>query len=490
MGGSRASPLLDTVRRTIQRHGMFRPAGPVVVGVSGGPDSVCLLHALWRLRAELGLELVVGHLNHGFRPEAAAEAAFVAELAGSLGVPAVVEEADVPALSRRLRLSAQVAARRARLEFLGRVARERDAAWVALGHQRDDQAETVLMWFLRGTGLDGLAGIPPVRRDGGAGVWLARPLLEVDRAAIEAYCRAEGLQPRRDPSNRRLTYTRNRIRLALVPLLEREYQPGLRSRLAALADAVRGDRALLEQLTDEAWAQALLSHEPSAVTLSVPVLVDLPPGLRRRVLRRAAGLVRAAWTPPLSRVDAALDLLQPEGAGCTVELGAGVLVRREAGRLHVTTAPRDKVRPYAYALPVPGSVNVVEAGVRITARLVPAGEVRRAGLHLVEGGALDYNKVALPLEVRNRRRGDRFVPLGMTGSKKLKDFLIGLKVPRSARDRLPLVTAGGQVVWVAGYRIDDRVKVGPDTRTVLVLEQTPLGEPTSRAGGDLAAPTE
>lgn len=467
---------MRAVRAALARHRMVAPGDKVLVGVSGGPDSLALLHVLWRLRAEIGVALHVAHLNHLLRGEQAAEdAAFVRAVSEGLGLPCTVEEAPVARLARERGLSLEEAGRVARYDFFRRLAAATGAARVALGHTRDDQAETVLMRLLRGAGPSGLAGIPPVR-DG----WVIRPLLAVSRAAVEAYCRAHGLRPRRDPTNEEPSFLRNRVRLELLPRLESEYNPELRQALAQLAELLRAEEEWLGRQAEEA-AAGLVRAEGGSVVVGVEGLVQLPLALRRRVVRLAAERAGVPGPLPFEHVEGVLALCEA-AVGGAVSLPGACEARREHDGL-VIGAGGGRGAPFSYRLAVPGSVLVPEAGLRLVAEVVPGGawpprdgaaggappDDERRGAGQAGVAVLDADRLPLVLTVRSRRPGDRFRPLGMRGEKKLQDFLVDAKVPRRERDRVPVVEAGGEIVWVVGHRVDARFAAGEASARRLVL---------------------
>ncbi|MDI6893902.1 MAG: tRNA lysidine(34) synthetase TilS [Bacillota bacterium] len=480
----------------VERHGMFSPGDAIVVAVSGGADSVALLHVMGRLAKRMGLRLHAGHLNHLLRADQAEEdARFVADLARSLGIPCTVGREDVAARAASSGTGLEEAGREARYAFLGRLAGDVGARRIALGHTRDDQAETVLMRIIRGAGIEGLAGIPPVRGS------IVRPLLRVGHAELEEYCRQQGLTWRVDPYNFDPGYLRNRVRHHLLPCLEEVAGAGVRERLAELAEALRPDVEWLRGVEEQTLAD-VSSRRGEGVLIDLGRLPALPPALRRRVLRRAILTVkRPGRQVGLAHVQAVLDLLGgravPEdegglaGARSTghrpaaeeVHLPGGVVARLTPDGLALEPAPGEAGRPkrdegatvgYRYRLPVPGLVEVPEAGLLIHAAVV-RDPVQAIG-HLARRALLDYNKTGAQLLVRSWRPGDRFFPLGMESPKKLHDFFVDEKVPRVQRQRIPLVLSGDEIIWVVGYRIDHRYRVTPATREALVLEACDLEE--------------
>ena len=462
--------LLERVEDFIRRHRLLAPGERVLVAVSGGPDSLALLHLFTRLKEPWRLELHAAHVNHGLRADAAEDAAFVAATGEAWGVPVHVVNVDVRA-ERRTGESLQQAARRLRYRGLLEIAQAVGAARIALGHHADDQAETVLMRLLRGAGTTGLAGIRPRR-----GPYI-RPLLAVTRAEIEAYCREFQLKPRTDPSNLSLRYLRNRVRHELLPLLEREYNPNIRAVLARTAALLREEDDLLEALAARAHHRMQDGRGPA--DLPAAGLARLPAALARRVVRRA--LQAAGVDVALVSADHMAAILALVAAPGAVTLPGGVRVGRRADRLVVERFVRRRAaacgqEPPA-TLPVPGEARLPRLNVSIHAELVEPprsldliAEPRKAAGP--ERAVLDWDRIVPPLVVRTWRPGDRMRPLGMTGSKKVQDIFVDAKVPKDRRASVPIVADQEGILWVVGLRVDARAAVGPGTRRVLVLRAT------------------
>ncbi|MFH1084522.1 MAG: tRNA lysidine(34) synthetase TilS, partial [Chloroflexota bacterium] len=420
------------VRTLLQNHAVAAPGDALVVGVSGGPDSLCLLHVLRAMAPDLGLALHVGHLDHTLREESADEAAFVAALCAAWGVPCTVERRDVAALAAQRRASLEEAARQERYAFLCALARRVEATAVAVAHHADDQAETVLMHLLRGSGLAGLRGMLPVAwldelRLGASPVpaderlRLVRPLLEVPRADILAYCAAHGLQPRYDRSNLDTTFFRNRLRHELLPVLE-TYNPNIRNVLRRTAQVAAGEYDLLRGLLDQAWAEVVRDEGAEAITLDLACARALPVALQRAVLREAIHRLRASlrnvnWT----HVDDAVAVLARGHVGARAVLPQGLMLTLgyEAATLaavgHVAPRPHWPRVTAPLAVAVPGSLELPEGGWRVNAVLVPR-EALPAGWERNPNPYLAYLDADLLGErpiLRPRYPGDRIVPLGL-----------------------------------------------------------------------------
>jgi tRNA(Ile)-lysidine synthase len=459
---SHTREFIKKVRRTILRHRMIRPGDKVVVGVSGGPDSVCLLHVLHRLADEMGHQLVVAHFVHGWRPaEDPYETDLVRKLAESLGLP--FETAQPSSAVQKGASSREEAARDARYEFLDRVREKHRAARIALGHHLNDQAETLLMRLMRGSGGAGLSAIPPVRSQ-----VIIRPLIEINRQEIEFYCREMNLSYAIDSSNLNVDLLRNRVRLELIPLLLR-YQPRLVELLGETASSLREESEFLESIAGEWIEREAAAASKGEMTIPLGTLVALPVALRKRVIRRSLSIVRGdirrIGRKHIQSVDDLASSGRPQGS---LNLPDGVAVRKSYGSLHFVDQEKDAVREFCYVMEKPGTICIRELGKSLSLLIREIGECDRPGSPSI--AYLDAEKAPFPLAVRNFRPGDRFVPLGMTGHKKIKDFFIDLKVPAETRRTTPILVREEIPLWVAGYRIDDRFKLTSSTR--LVLEAT------------------
>jgi len=439
------------------------------VAVSGGPDSMALLHALYALRDELGLRLVVAHLDHCLRGESSRrDAEFVAAEARRLGLPSRFARTDVGALRREMGGSIEMAARHARYDFLARVAAELEADAVAVGHTADDQVETIILGLLRGGGLRALRGIPPERPIAQRSeVRVIRPLLRVWRAELSGFLAERGIAYRTDETNADTSFARNWVRHELLPLLEARWGRAVRERLRRLAEhAAELSRAVARQ------AETLLAEEQGKVAFPVEGVRALPALVQAEVFRVA--FARAGGRGELTRrVVRALEGLLAGPSGRQVSLPGGVVARRDYG---VVRMGRPAEKPALEArLPVPGRLEVPAVGLWVEARPCDPGSARLSSSRWEEFADLDA--VGDELVVRTRRAGDRFVPLGLGAAKKLKDFFIDQRVPRDERDKALLVCGQRGIVWVVGLRLDERARLTPASRRVVRLRAGPLGSP-------------
>ncbi|MDO8472252.1 MAG: tRNA lysidine(34) synthetase TilS [Dehalococcoidia bacterium] len=473
------TPLERRVEKFITEKGLLAGHSRLMVGVSGGPDSVCLLHILARSRDKLGIYLHAAHLNHGLRgAESDADSAYVQELCGGLNVPVTAGKADMGPL-RRKHSPLEETAREARYSFFTSVAGDIDARAVAIGHTADDHLETVLLHLLRGAGTRGLAGLEPVvvRRSGNSSLSVVRPLLEARRSETEGYCQRFDLRPRRDITNQSLHLLRNRIRLELLPLL-RQYNAGFDAVLGRTSRIARDDLQALELWAAGMWTE-VARNEGGSLHLDRNRLLTCPPGLRRVLVRRA--LEESLGGPRDIRaghIESLMNALNMP-AGKRLSLLQGLCAYTDYDGLVLGGSPPSPLPPLTteYPLNVPG--ETVLPGWRVIAR-----ETDKDALEDTLPGPdalsafLDYEKTGSQLVVRTRNNGDRFQPLGMEQHKKLQDFMVDARIPRAWRDGIPLVCAPDQILWVGGWRIDGRVRVTESTRKVLCLRF--LREPEQR----------
>lgn len=457
---------VQTVRDTLARHAMCLPGDHLLVALSGGPDSMALLHIIQLLAPELDLTLSVAHLNHGIRGEASdRDQAFSRQAAEALGLPFVTETTDVPALARQSGTGLEEAARNARHAFLREAALSRGARRIAVGHHKGDMAEQVLMNLLRGSGLKGLGGMDPVTSDG-----IIRPLMELSRNEITDWLSARGIGHVTDDSNSDTAYTRNRIRHRLIPMLEAEFNPSAVDTLARTASLLRDEEAWLRELTESLFDDCAVSRGDRHLELSAPKLRALHPAARNRVLRRsAAALCGSTRTLSAAHIQRLTELLDRGQSGHYADLSRGLRGIFTQGALHLTTETGNlrHTRPqllsgvpafsYEVPRPEPGescTVHIIETGDRLTIGWAQAPEElatsRNALRVYVAPGSAGF-----PLTIRNPRPGDRFRPQGGSGGRKLGRFFSDCGLEASLRSRVPLVFSKNTLIWVAGYRLDE-----------------------------------
>jgi tRNA(Ile)-lysidine synthase len=458
--------IINNIKKTIQRYRMLSSGDKVIVAVSAGPDSICLLDLLNGFSGELGISLIVAHFDHGLRgDEDEFETELSRDMAQSMGLPFETEKAshlykDIPSLEDR--------ARTARYSFLENVRIKYKAQKIAMGHNLNDQAETVLMRLLRGTGTSGLAGIPPVR-DGR----IIRPLIDVTRDEVMDYIKANDLPYAVDSSNDSRKHLRNRIRHELVPVML-QYQPRLLERLGTFSNVMRSDDAFLESMALDWIDKESIKAGNKEISVAVSPLRNLPSALKTRVIRNLIKQIDGSFYPvEYDHVESVLKLLDNNQPQCYVDLPNGIVVKKTYQTLyfiskaspHPNPFPQGK-REFSLSIEGPGTYHL-----NVTGQILILEYINASANLTIERDLsiayLDADKLNYPLTARNFQPGDRFVPMGMKGHKKVKNFFIDLKIPSEERALTPVLTSGSEIVWLCGFRIDDRFKVAPETKRIL-----------------------
>ena len=492
-------PLEQRVLHFIQEHHLVPSQSRLLVAVSGGPDSVCLLHILVKLMDELGIRLHVAHLNHQLRgAESEADAQYVSNLARRLGIAVTIEQRDVKGYQKHKRISLEEAAREVRYTFLAQVTKAIGANQVAVGHTMDDHIETILMHLVRGTGTRGLRGLQPRTewQFSGNNLTIIRPLLQVSREETASYCHEHKLMPRIDASNLSLSPLRNRIRHQLLPLLK-SYNPQVTEALLRTAEIASEDLAFIDKEGIQLWDE-IAQQQENTIILDKKRLLELPPALKRHLLRmsieKLLGNVKDIEMRHIEEIMSALTkpagkrLSLPEGLTFSVEYDKYLIGKDPAALSPFPTLEGE------FPLKLPG--KTILPGWHIEATIIdpsvlkgkPEGALAPSEtttpLPLIKGKGtkgiglinkdftayLDLDKTGDKLVVRSRKPGDRFQPLGMGQPKKLNEFMIDAKIPQAWRRRIPLVCSPQHIIWIVGWHIDDRVKVTEETKQILRLK--------------------
>ncbi len=468
--------VLCRVRETVSTHRMIAAGDRVAVAVSGGPDSVALLDILDILAKEHNVELAVAHVNHGLRPEADADAAFVEKLAARYHRAFFPRTVAVAALSRKRRMGIEECARTERYAFFHRLVTHEGFDKVALGHHADDNAEQVLMALVRGAGPEGLAGIPPVRD-----AFIVRPLLALTRATISRYVRTRGLVCRTDATNADPRFTRNRVRHRLLPLIRAEFNPAIVGSLNRHAVIAADENRWLAALVDELWKTVAVEATPAGICLDADAVNALPHAARRRVLRRAIQRLRGDLRRfGMEHIEAMVNLAQRSSrAGIDLPDGVRAEISGTCLRLTQQSSPargrrrRPASATFEYAVSSPPEsllrIALKETGATIVLRPVPAPvDFSRGSGHQV--AFFDMDTIDFPLLIRSVRAGDRMIPLGLGHHKKVARLLMDRKIPRDHRREVPIIADQRKIIWVAGVCISDRVRLTAHTRRALRAE--------------------
>ena len=459
----------------IRENRLVTTGETLVVAVSGGPDSVCLLHILYSLRKELNITLHIAHLNHQLRgAESVADAEYVKALARRLKIPATIGSADVKSYQKKHRLTLEEAAREVRYGFLASVAQKTGAEKVAVGHTAADNAETLLMHIIRGSGLKGLRGLLPDSfvKIGDTKLRVIRPLLGLGRKETVAYCAEHYLEPRTDSSNLSTEPFRNKVRRRLLPQL-RKYNPQFDEALLRTARTAAADLAFIEAEASRA-TKKLAKLDQDSVMIEKKGFLALHPALQRQVLRTAIeSLLGSLKDIEAGHIEDIMDALEkpagkiiglPFGLNFYIDYDRYILASETAALCPLPTLDK------AFRLTIPGKTRASGWEIETSFVTLP--------ITITEGGFTAYLDVAAvaaaaagkELTVRHCLPGDRFQPLGMAQAKKLNRFMMDARIPQAWRKNVPIVCAGAEILWVAGWRIAERCRVKPDTEKVLKLE--------------------
>lgn len=454
---------------------------PIIVGVSGGPDSLCLMETL----RQAGFPLVVAHFDHQLRPESGLDARMVEKTAARLMLACVIDGADVRGYADEKKISIEEAARALRYRFLFDLARRRNAQAVAVGHTADDQVETVLMHFLRGSGIAGLKGMSyrSIVKTFDPEIPIVRPLLDLWRDETVVYCAVNGLRPHYDSSNDSLNFQRNRIRHLLIPSLE-SYNPKFREAILRMSQSLKGDYTFVMETLENTWRKTVVAIDKDVITLDSDLLSKYSLGLQRNLVKHAMQTLRPGVDLSFAVLERAVTMINSSAHSTRVDLKAGLRIFRESKLIYICTL--DAELPFNLWPQMPDSLSSIT--------ISPPGQAALAG-----GWKLNCERWRLPalaweqaernedqfqvwldaenlpesFELRARLQGDHFTPLGMDGhSQKISDFFVNEKIPHRARERWPLLCAGDEIVWVPGYRPSHAYRLTESTRNIIYFSMT------------------
>ena len=453
---------------------------PIIVGVSGGPDSLCLMETL----RQAGYSIIVAHFNHQLRPEAIQDARMVEKTASRLMLGCIIDGADVRAYADQENLSLEEAARNLRYRFMFKLARERNAQAVAVGHTADDQVETILMHFLRGSALTGLKGMSfrSLIKIFDPEIPIVRPLLNMWREETVVYCAVNGLRPHYDSSNDLINFQRNRIRHLLVPSLE-SYNPKFREAILHMSESLKGDYAFVMETLEQVWRETVTAQDGEIITFDSDLLARHSIGLQRNLVKQAMQILRPGVDVSFSALERATNMLKNSTPSARVDLKGGLRMFRELNHVYICTLDAElpfnlwpqMIEVAAIAVSIPGQVELA-GGWKLNCERwrIPALAREQAERNEDQFQVwLDAENLPESFELRTRHQGDHFSPLGLDGhSQKLSDFFVNEKVPQRAREHWPLLCVGNEILWVPGYRSAHPYRLKSTTRNVIYFSVT------------------
>jgi len=445
----------------IKENSMFNKGDKVIVAVSGGPDSTCLLYILNEIKDKIGITLVGAHLNHCLREgDAQKDELYAKNTCESLNIEFYSKTVDVHKIADQNNLSCEMAGREERYKFFKELLTSLNANKVALAHNANDQAETVLMRIMRGTGIEGMVGIKPIRDE-----IYVRPILHLSRKEIEAYCDENGISPRIDKSNLENIYARNKVRLELIPYMEENFNKDIIRTLNRMSDTVKKDNDYLMEISQKEFDKHC-EIEGLRVIINKNAF-KLHEAILSRIVREALLKVNHDLYNFEKVHITSVIKLQSQDTGKSIMLPANIIVENCYGNIHIYA--RGKT---AYYNSNQYSLNINEKNIIHPLNLVIEMDVKSKSQDTLFKGTdyiknFDYDKILGPIILRYREDGDKFMPLGMTGNKKIKDLFIDLKIPKSKRNEIPLICFGNDISWVVGYRVSEKFKVSRDTKNIL-----------------------
>jgi tRNA(Ile)-lysidine synthase len=443
--------MFEAIQKYIEKYQMIDKDDTIIIGVSGGADSMALLMALINMKEKYCMTLVAAHVNHGLRGAAAAgDQALVEKTCKKYGIVCESKQMNIKELAEQKRLTIEEAGRDARYDFFYHLQEKHKAQKIAVAHHQNDQAETVLHHFIRGTGMKGLSGMQPVREDG-----LIRPLLAVTRQQIEQYCETNNIAYRTDASNNTIEYTRNSLRLALIPEIEGEYNPNFTQNICQMASLLAEENAFLEKLTQAAY-DSVANVVGDNVELDLNAMNAMVLTLKRRVIRKSIHTIKGNITNIEGKhIEMVVDIIACGRTGAEVQLPEKIRAIRDNKKVIILQEMDEYINPYHQTVVIPGVTPLPMIQRQMVSRFV----LREEMVFEPNRAYIDADQLEGSLSVRNRRDGDRFVPFGMSGSKKVKDIFIDAHIPKRARKNHPLLCDGDDIVWIMGIRTAEKYKI-------------------------------
>jgi tRNA(Ile)-lysidine synthase len=466
--------LIAKVKETINKYDLFNIGDKILVGVSGGADSIALVNILKQLQPEYDLELHIAHVDHMLRGIASsADAEFVNQVGTELGVDVTTEVYDVKSYQQENKLSLEDAARQIRYRFFFTLLEELDFDKLALGHHANDQAETVVMKFLRGAGLQGIGGINPQLES------VIRPLIELKKEELKEYCKQNYLQWRTDSTNRVEICLRNKIRLNLLPQLIDEYNPDLIDNLKQMSEIFRTENDYLEAEANRLLAQITIVDSRDKLVVDSIKFNKLHLAMQRRVIREIFKELTGSYQDLyFHNIQEALELIQQGKTGLKTNLPTGVLVKLNYNQLIFMKAKDiEETDFFCYQVQVGEQLRIPELDLIIDSTIIEFDYPWQTELEQANKLFFSFSQIGTTFYIRQRKEGDVFQPLGMSGTKKIKDFFIDEKIPLAKRDKIPVFTTSDHEIFSLGsLRIDDRYKVTDKTTNIIMVEIKDLKE--------------
>jgi len=462
----------DKFKDFIEKENLISKKDRVLLGVSGGPDSLTMLDLFMKLAANKNLEIAVFHLNHLFRKEAKNEAKFVKKMCDNYNITCFVEKFNVPDFAENNKLSSEQAARKIRMKFLFSYQEDFNFNKIALAHNKDDLVETVFLNIVRGCSLSGLSGIEPISNINNHKI--IHPLLAISRDEIEKYCKKENLNPRYDKTNEETIYTRNKIRHNIIPYLESEINPSLKDVVMRMANLVKEEDDYLNSLAEKHFSNIVIKEEEDRIEIDFNKFNKLDEVIKRRIMFNAIYKIKEVKADIyLKHYQEIKKLFTKNATNKKIDLPDKIKIKRVYKKLILKRGNfEENIINYTKDIELGTIVNLPH-NYKLKSEKIKKYKNWRKEASKAQNCLMDFTKIKFPLKVRNRRQGDRFTPLGLNGSKKIKDYFIDKKIKKSKRDKIPLVVDDNNLIlWIVGYHMNDKVKITNKTDNILKLSYT------------------
>ncbi|HSH34629.1 tRNA lysidine(34) synthetase TilS [Schnuerera sp.] len=455
----------NKVLTIIKENKLIERNDNIVIGLSGGPDSMALLYILLDIKKEIDFNIFIAHVNHGVRgKDALSDEKFVKNLAKKLNLPFYLKRVNMDEYAKEQKISSEEAGRALRYGFFREILTEIGGGKIAVAHNKNDQAETLLMRFFRGTGIDGLKGMEYINGD------IIRPILGIEREEIERYLSDKNIETRLDKTNLEPIYNRNRIRLELIPYIEKHFNPNIVDTLWRISKVVSIDSKFLEQYSKETYAKLVQKKEKNSIILNGSLFLKENRSVQQRIIRNCIFDINGDLQGFTNRhILDILTLFLEGGTGKSIDLINNIVAKTSYDDFVIEKKKSSQHRDFLFKIDIEGITYIDELQFKINAKVLPKKDIKIIPKDKFVK-YFDYDKIVGGLYIRNRKNGDRFVPFGMKGSKKIKDYFIDEKIPKEERDIIPLITDEENILWVVGYRSSDIYKITADTKKVLIIK--------------------
>lgn len=454
----------EQVLKIVEEHGLIQQGDNIVLGLSGGPDSMALLYVLLDIKEVIDFNIYIAHVNHGVRGKAALkDQIFVEQLANKLELPCYSKTVNMDEYAKRTGLSSEEAGRELRYGFFREILDKIGGGKIAVAHNKNDQAETLLMRFFRGTGIDGLRGMDYKNGD------IIRPILGVERKDIEKYLQERNIETRLDKTNLEPIYNRNKIRLELIPYIEENFNPNIIETLWRTSRVSSIDSDFLEEYAQKSYNRMVKKKLKDSIILDGEKFIKEHQSIQSRIIRicilNINGNLQGVTEKHISDT---LKLFLERGTGKSIDLINDIVAKTSYDEFIIEKRHKIRTKDFLYRLGFEGTTYVKDVDLSFNVKVLPAVDIEMdKNERFIK--YFDYDKIKGDLYIRNRRVGDRFVPFGMKGSKKVKDYFIDEKIPKDERDRIPILTDDENILWIVGYRSSELYKITPNTQRVLVV---------------------